>query len=257
MITLFILLDKFRPDSDAFIFTLKNNHGSNPTQFKIKDNSRAICCLYNCGPIFGNDEMHISNNCNNNSQSYIDFEGTYGCKDSSLFIGNRRSDGKIGFKVLDYEVYCIDYESRDDVYNICKHPDIIWEYIETKDISEESLKQVDDDTEIINDFDAILCEYSDIQSKISQFCLRTPSKFLSNTTIVNDKYDDYLREWLGNEYKWKLLFRASEHKYRAKSFHEYCDDVKGPTLVIIKSKDSCIFGGYTTKSWRGSETSSI
>ena len=46
-----------------------------------------------------------------------------------------------------------------------------------------------------------------------------------------------------------MIYRASEHGYSASSFHDYCDD-KGPSLVIIKSSDSCIFGGYTTQSWK-------
>ena len=77
-----------------------------------------------------------------------------------------------------------------------------------------------------------------------------PSGFLLGTHIVDQQYDGKLREWLGNDYKWKLLYRASEHGYTAKSFHEYCDD-KGPTLVIIKSSGGWIFGGYTTQSWSG------
>ena len=74
------------------------------------------------------------------------------------------------------------------------------------------------------------------------------SPFLKESVINKQKYDSYLREWLGNDYKWKLLYRASEHRYTAKSFHEYCDD-KGPTLIIIKSSGGWIFGGYTTQSW--------
>ena len=70
-------------------------------------------------------------------------------------------------------------------------------------------------------------------------------------SIINEgQYDDNLSEWLGNEYKSKLLYRASEHGYSGQSFHEYCDD-KGPTLVIIKSSGGWIFGGYTTQSWSG------
>ena len=75
------------------------------------------------------------------------------------------------------------------------------------------------------------------------------SPFLRNTILFGQEYDDKLREWIGNDYKWKLLYRASEHEYTAKSFHECCDD-KGPTLVIIKSSNGCVFGGYTTQSWR-------
>ena len=76
------------------------------------------------------------------------------------------------------------------------------------------------------------------------------SPFLKESIINEGEYDSYLREWLGNDYKWKLLYRASEHEYSAKSFHECCDD-KGPTLVIIKSSGGWIFGGYTTQLWSG------
>ena len=44
------------------------------------------------------------------------------------------------------------------------------------------------------------------------------------------------------------LFRASDHKYSAAKFHDFCDD-KGGTITIIKSNWGNIFGGYTSKSW--------
>ena len=107
----------------------------------------------------------------------------------------------------------------------------------------------DDDTELLNDFDAIHCDDS-IRFKISRYYLKSPSKFLPNTSIVSEQYDDKLREWVG-DYKWKMIYRASEHEYTGESFHEYCDN-KGPTLIVIKSSGGWIFGGYTTQSWGGS-----
>ena len=85
---------------------------------------------------------------------------------------------------------------------------------------------------------------------VKQFFNPIYSPFLKNTILFGNEYDSKLREWLGSDYKWKLLYRASEHEYTAKSFHEYCDE-KGPTLVIIKSSGGWIFGGYTTQSWSG------
>ena len=85
---------------------------------------------------------------------------------------------------------------------------------------------------------------------VKQFFNPIYSPFLKNTILFGNEYDSKLREWLGSDYKWKLLYRASEHEYTAKSFHEYCDE-KGPTLVIIKSSRGWIFGGYTTQSWSG------
>ena len=84
---------------------------------------------------------------------------------------------------------------------------------------------------------------------VKQFFNPIYAPFLKNTILFGNEYDSKLREWAG-DYKWKLLYRASEHDYTAKSFHEYCDD-KGPTLVIIKSSGGWIFGGYTTQSWSG------
>ena len=75
------------------------------------------------------------------------------------------------------------------------------------------------------------------------------SPFLKKSIINEQQYDAYLKEWIGSEYTWKLLYRALEHGYTAKSFHEYCDDHE-PTLVLIKSLKGWIFGGYTTQSWK-------
>ena len=79
----------------------------------------------------------------------------------------------------------------------------------------------------------------------------TPSLFCYGTKILeNHDYDDKLREWLGIDHKWKLLYRASEHDYTAKSFDKYCEKVIGPILVIIKSSEGWIFGGYAYEAWQ-------
>jgi hypothetical protein len=48
--------------------------------------------------------------------------------------------------------------------------------------------------------------------------------------------------------KWKLIYRASLHGFRASDFHEKCDGVS-KTLTIIRSSNSNIFGGYTEAQW--------
>ena len=118
------------------------------------------------------------------------------------------------------------------------------------------MKHFNNDVELLSDLDAIHCEYSDIRLKISQYYFKNPSKFLPGTQLVDIQYDSKLREWCG-DCKWKLLYRSSEHGYTAESFHDYCDNVKGPTLIVIKSSGGWIFGGYTTKSWRESSIYNI
>ena len=221
---------------------------------KRKESKYTIKCNSDCGPIFGNDDIYIGNNCYKENSYLIDNDGERGYEchpvyKKSLFVNTAGPDTQNYFTVFDYEVFGIDYGNRDNINALCKHPDIIWKYIETDDISEESLKNFDDDIELLSDLDTILCNDSSIRLKISRLCLKNPSKFLPNTQLVNEQYDSKLRKWVGN-YKWKMIYRASEHGYTAKSFHKYCDN-KGPTLMMIKSSEGWIFGGYTTQSWGG------
>ena len=233
---------------------MKNAYGVEPTRYmKRKESSSAIDCDSNCGPIFG-DDIYIGDNCNEKDRCAIHNNGFIGYEchpeyKSSLFVNTAGSDNENEFSVLDYEIFCIDYESRENIYKLCKYPDIIWKYVETKDISEESFKQFDDDTELLNDLNAIHCDDSTIRLKISRYYFKNPSEFLSDTQLVNQQYDGKLREWIG-DYKWRLLYRASEHDFTSKSFHGYCNN-KGPTLIVIKSSEGWIFGGYTTESWSG------
>ena len=150
--------------------------------------------------------------------------------------------------VLDYEVYSTDYKSKEYIYNTCKYPDIIWNYIETKEISEKILKNVDNDTDLFNDLNIVKCNNKEIRLKISKCCLKNPSQILPNTQIVDQQYDSYLRKWIGNK-QTELLYRASEYNYTFESFHECCDDYDH-LLVIIKSTEGWIFGGYTSMSWK-------
>ena len=224
---------------------------------KREESDHAIKCNPRYGPIFGSGrDIGIHDNCNENGgwTCYGNSDSSYECNNSlkqSLFVNTAGPNEQNDFSVLDYEVFSIDYENRDNIYKLCKHPDIIMEYIETKDISEESLNQFDDDIELLNDLDAIHCYDNAIRVKISRCYLKNPSELLVNTQLVNQQYDAKLREWIGNDYQWRLIYRASEHGYTASSFHEYCDYVKGPTLIVIKSSGGWIFGGYTTRSWSG------
>ncbi len=220
---------------------------------KRKESYIAIYCHSDGGPAFGshNEDLIIDAFCYEEDSCSIYNIGTssYECHPeykSSLFVNTAGPDDTNCFSVLDYEVYCID-NYKDFIYNTCKYPDALWEINETNDISEESLKQVDDDAELLNDLDVIHCYDRAFRVKISRCCLKNPSELLPNTKIVSQQYDSYLKEWTG-DYQWKLLYRASEHGYTAKSFHECCDN-KRPTLVVIKSSGGWIFGGFTTQSW--------
>ncbi|KAK8811552.1 hypothetical protein WA158_003286 [Blastocystis sp. Blastoise] len=83
-----------------------------------------------------------------------------------------------------------------------------------------------------------------------------------NTSFVNSiilngnsNYMNILNEWIGKEKQWELLFRASEHEYKASEFHKYCDN-KRETVTLIKhighNNHINIFGGYTDQNWDSS-----
>jgi hypothetical protein len=48
--------------------------------------------------------------------------------------------------------------------------------------------------------------------------------------------------------KWNLIYRASKDGFEATNFHSKCDN-KPNTLIIIKSTNDNVFGGYTEQTW--------
>ena len=73
----------------------------------------------------------------------------------------------------------------------------------------------------------------------------------NNSTILHGHHD-YGRQvttWLGDQFQWRLCYRASVHGWSAHNFHTTCGN-KGPTVTIVKVGE-CIFGGYTDQNWQG------
>ena len=116
---------------------MKNVHGVSPTRYMKKDDSNeAIQCLSNRGPLFGNysPDIYIGDKCNEDNSCYVNppYYFQYECHPkykSSLYVNTNKPDNSNFFSVLDYEVYNIDYESKDYVYNTCKYPDIMMIYV--------------------------------------------------------------------------------------------------------------------------------
>ena len=48
----------------------------------------------------------------------------------------------------------------------------------------------------------------------------------------------------------KLLYRASRDGWTTQSFHSLCDDYSH-TLVVVKTSDGYVFGGYSDQKWGG------
>ena len=90
---------------------MKNPHGVEPTRFMNRKGSEyAIKCVPLCGPLFGNKEILINDNCNKEDSCYIynNGEHEYECHPQykiSLFVNTAGPDERNNFTVLDYEVY--------------------------------------------------------------------------------------------------------------------------------------------------------
>ena len=212
-----------------------------------KDYEQFIYCDFDDGPVFGNhygSAIHISFQCTKEKGCWIDFCKKNGYEyhpeyRSSLFVNTAGSYYTNYFSVADYEVY-----------HVNNHHNGAYGCMQGQEYPRKSVKRVNDNIDVIYKLMLIDNILKLKESKKSQDYLKNPSEFLPNTQIVDSQYDSYLKEWLGDVKDMRLIYRASEHEFTTKSFHECCDN-KGPTLIVIKSSEGWIFGGYTTQSWGG------
>ncbi|KAJ5067199.1 pep-cterm sorting domain-containing protein [Anaeramoeba ignava] len=78
------------------------------------------------------------------------------------------------------------------------------------------------------------------------FIFKTRFKFKS-IIIEEIKHFKKLKEWINDNeffYKMRLGFSAKKDGFDSQKWHSICDN-KGKTLIIIKTKDNYIFGGFT------------
>jgi hypothetical protein len=87
---------------------------------------------------------------------------------------------------------------------------------------------------------------TDIDSKIITFQhAELISKWIDRLEITDE---------IKNTYEFKLLLRGSRDGFKAKKFHEICDN-QSNTVTIIKVKDSNeVLGGYTPIAWKTDES---
>lgn len=54
--------------------------------------------------------------------------------------------------------------------------------------------------------------------------------------------------------RFSLVYRGSQHGFSSDSYHSRCNKTRSPTLVVIKSTNDYIFGGYTESEWNVGHT---
>jgi hypothetical protein len=83
---------------------------------------------------------------------------------------------------------------------------------------------------------------------------------LGSTKIINNKMSSLILSGRNQvnqlmslctfpvDQKWNLIYRASQDGFEAAKFHTKCDN-KPNTLILVKSINDNVFGGYTEQTW--------
>ncbi|KAJ5070877.1 kelch-like protein [Anaeramoeba ignava] len=148
--------------------------------------------------------------------------------------------------------------------NINQIPNII-DKIRFIDFSKQEIEDTLKQELIPNQISQKLIQFQNIKNEkeLNQFIEKEKEKSLIfksrkrfKSKIIKEKeYFNKLKEWINdNEFfsKMKLGYSAKIDGFDYKKWHEKCDD-KGKTLVIIKTKDNFIFGGFTQIGWISSK----
>ena len=73
--------------------------------------------------------------------------------------------------------------------------------------------------------------------------------------LVHDTDVSQITKWAcsdSSKCRLRLIYRANESNFNSETFHRKVD-AESPTLAVVEDADGVVFGGYTTKTWRGSD----
>ncbi|KAJ5073546.1 btb/poz domain-containing protein [Anaeramoeba ignava] len=185
------------------------------------------------------EENHLNSILSNDNISVNEFElfqsiVKWGKHKSDIYQEKEQLKNQIS-KVID-NIRFINF-SGNDIENILKE-DLIPNQISEKLIQFQKL-QNQGNQQSLNEF---------IQKEKS---LIFKSRIRFNSLIKDQEYLKKLREWINDDdffFNMKLGFSAQIDGFDCRRWHDVVDN-KGKTLVIIKTKDNFIFGGFTQVGW--------
>ncbi|KAJ5070202.1 hypothetical protein M0811_11231 [Anaeramoeba ignava] len=121
---------------------------------------------------------------------------------------------------------------------------------------EDKNKEIEDKNKEIEKMKPIFDKYRDQYQKYLEYeqQMKELEKVFSDSEIIQDiEYVKKLQEWINdNDFfsKMKKGFSAKRDGFSCQNWHKAVDG-KGKTLVIIKTKDNFIFGGFTQVGFNG------
>ena len=84
--------------------------------------------------------------------------------------------------------------------------------------------------------------------------MKKQNYFFYNSLIIKNDFNKQMKlvEWIEEQINkniiLELIFKMSENGFTSKDFHNYCDN-KGSTLILIKTSNDEIIGGFTPLNW--------
>jgi len=183
----------------------------------------------------------------------------------------------ISIKIIEeinaYEKELIEY-NKSNFESLDKFNNIVEELKLFHSVNAEFLKQHTIDDEQVNKLNleaTNLIEKTELEIKILKIAIFNEKffKFEKNKKILNKSiFGETKIEAMGSfltidqmkilltlcefpvDHKLNLIYRASQDGFAASSFHSKCNDQPN-TLILIKSINGNVFGGYTEQSWSG------
>ncbi|KAK8799479.1 hypothetical protein WA158_006028 [Blastocystis sp. Blastoise] len=252
------------PGNDAFIYYLLdylNGKKVNFDSFSYEEQLELLNLFEFCGLVIPIELLNCRERRNKKKKKYEEGD------EVKLIINGNKNDtikeyliknGLWNEYIKNYDNGFIDYYHLDNslyVKKQYKYIEYINEYINNGTIDIEFDKIININKELLEKEMVEL--FGDIGREEAKEAMMGKLTVFADSMIIKEKYfETPLVNWLGKEKKRKLLFRASEHKYKASEFHKYCNN-KGETVTIIKhigkNNHINIFGGYTNQDWAGSE----
>jgi len=94
-------------------------------------------------------------------------------------------------------------------------------------------------------------ELDELRQEFIYFKTPVPGFLLINggDLLTSVEHRNEMREWIPQ--KWfSLIYKATRDGFAAADFHTMCDNQEG-TVVVIRSGEGHLFGGFTSQSWIG------
>ena len=198
-------------------------------------------------------------NITDNKIKIVDGKGNKIIKDNQIYL-EKMNYLDIKIKSFDNKIKQIDYKFEDknknDINSSTNNNNLNNSYIIPNSrniLSGSNIMNSNDENEINNQQrNTSFNLSSNIKGKINDKSIEIDSIIINNE-YANEDY--FLFSKIKKVFpfnrilKYNLIYRATKDGDASKNFHSKCDFI-GPNIILIKTKEDFIFGGFTTKSWK-------